>query len=274
MAVGLLSLTGCARALRPSARSSALRIALLHLEVRVGERAHNVALLQRAMQRAAEAGARWVVTPELAITGYHFDRTLGVDWLGPAPDRFIGQLAQTCVPHGLTLFLGHLERPRPNGPAYNTLFVIDARGTILGAHRKIQVIPQAEDWASPGPQPQLLHVDGVAVGLLLCADAWPPTHAAHLREQGAEILVSAATWPEGEHGPGDTWEKRSAETGLPLLVANRTGCEPGFDVRSARTVVAQQGRRLVAHQSEHSAVVLIDWSRDGGTAAFVRTLAL
>ena len=61
------------------------------------------------------------------------------------------------------------------------------------------------------------------VGLLICADAYTPAIATTLKAQGAQMLVSAAAWGPGLHGPNGEWERCSRETGLPLLVCNRTG---------------------------------------------------
>lgn len=95
---------------------------------------------------------------------------------------------------------------------------------------------------------------------MICADAWPANHAESLKQQGADVLISSASWAPGEYGPGDTWEKRSGETGLPLFVANRTGKERQLDLTKAASVYSVNGERRVTHQSEGSRVVLLGWS--------------
>lgn len=49
-----------------------MRIALLHLDLSGGLEERNLALLQHAITLAAEAGADWVITPEMAVQGYFF----------------------------------------------------------------------------------------------------------------------------------------------------------------------------------------------------------
>ena len=47
-----------------------LRMALLHLAPEPGDVAGNQKAIERGICRAAGAGARWVLTPELATSGY------------------------------------------------------------------------------------------------------------------------------------------------------------------------------------------------------------
>jgi predicted amidohydrolase len=68
-------------------------------------------------------------------------------------------------------------------------------GSILGVQRKINIVPGgAERWSTRGEQAVPVHVGGLALGLLICADAYTPDAARSLRDRGAQILVSAAAW--------------------------------------------------------------------------------
>ena len=51
------------------------------------------------------------------------------------------------------------------------------------------------------------------------------------------------------------------ETGLPLVVCNRTGAEPGLSWVEAESVVDLVGRRLFTFQSPETRVFLVDWDR-------------
>jgi len=97
------------------------------------------------------------------------------------------------------------------------------------------------------------------VGLLICADAYSPGIAQSLKAQGAQLLVSAAAWGPGFHGPSGEWERCTRDTGLPLLVCNRTGVDRTLSFTGAQSVVVKDGKRLVAFASERSAICMIDW---------------
>src|SRR5262249_8214672 len=117
------------------AEAQPLKIAMLHLEPELGELDRNCSLYERAIARPKDAGARWVLTPELGLTGYHFDRAIGTTWIHPGPDKWTHRLQETAARFGVTLFLGHLELDPTDGKRYNTVFVINPQGKLLGRHR-------------------------------------------------------------------------------------------------------------------------------------------
>ena len=71
--------------------------------------------------------------------------------------------------------------------------------------------------------------------------------------------MSSAAWAPGLHGPNGEWESVTADTGLPLLVCNRTGPDRVLDFREAQSVVVKDGRKLASFCAERSAVFIIDW---------------
>jgi len=178
----------------------------------------------------------------------------------------MASLCQRAADFGVTVFLSHPERDGPSGKCYNTLFVIAADGRIVGKHRKICTLSGAEGWSSPGEVVTPIPVPPVgSVGLLICADAYTPTIATTLKAQGAQMLVSAAAWGPGLHGPNGEWERCSRETGLPLLVCNRTGLDRTLRFTAAESLVVQDGQRLCAFTSERSALFLVTWDLETQT---------
>jgi N-carbamoylputrescine amidase len=81
-----------------------------------------------------------------------------------------------------------------------------------------------------------------------------------LKAKGAQILISPASWGPGIHGPNGEWEERTRETGLPLIVCNRTGAEKTLDFWKAASLVVRNGERLLSHTSDRSAVLTFDWN--------------
>jgi N-carbamoylputrescine amidase len=111
------------------------------------------------------------------------------------------QFCQHIARLRVTVFFSHPERDRQTAKIYNTVFVIAADGTILGTHRKVNVVPGAEPWASRGEHIAPIPVPPLTVGVLICADAYTPHIAHHLQAQGAQLLVSPAAWGPWPHGP-------------------------------------------------------------------------
>jgi predicted amidohydrolase len=238
-----------------------LRIALLHLAPLPGELTHNRGLIEKALTTAAGLDAAWIITPELCVCGYTFADRIGTEWIVPPPDPWMTHLCRLVARLRVTLFLSHPERDRQSGKLYNSLFVIAPNGAIIGKHRKIHTLRVgSESWSSPGKDVVPVPVHPFSqVGILICADAYSSKICGSLRAQGAQLLVSSAAWAPGLHGPNGEWERCTLDTGLPLLVCNRTGPDRTLNFTDAESVVAKDGQRLLSLRSERSAIFTVDW---------------
>lgn len=235
-------------------------IALLHLETVPGAIERNRSIMIEAIKHAASVGAEWIVTPELAVCGLQFAQLIGTDWIQPQPDPWMQQVRTLVRALKRTVFLSCPERD--GSRLYNTVFVIGPTGEILGKHRKINVASDSLSWSSPGDTAAPIECDGVKVGVLVCADVYTSNIARAMKFEGAQMFVSPASWGPGLHGPNGEWEQRTHETGLPLIVCNRTGAEKTLDFWNAPSLVVKNGRRLLTHTSNRSAVLTFDWDFD------------
>ena len=243
-----------------STRPGILRIAFLHLAPVPGDVSGNRKLLINAVNRAASLNAQWIITPELCVCGYSFADRIGTDWIGPQPDAWMTTFCRQVAELQVTVFLAHPERDKHSGRLFNSVFVI-SNGRITGRHRKINALSTgSEAWSSPGTQATPILVPPVGkVGVMICGDAFSPKIAMAFKQQGARMLVSSAAWAPGFHGPNGEWERCTLDTGLPLLVCNRSGADRTLDFAEAQTVVVKDGQRLMSFSSPESSVVIIDW---------------
>ncbi len=246
-----------------------LRIALLHLAPIPGDLARNRQLVEIAVNAAARLGAEWVITPELIVPGYTFADSIGTAWIVPQPDSWMTHMSRLAARLHIALFLSYPEQDRRSRKLYNSLFAIAADGTIAGTHRKIHTLRVgSESWSTAGTQAAAIPVHPFThVGMLICADAYTSEIARHLQTQGTQLLVSSAAWAPGLHGPNGEWERCTSDTGLPLIVCNRTGPDRTLDFRQAESVVVKDGRRLLSLSSTRSAVFSIEWDLETRTLA-------
>jgi predicted amidohydrolase len=246
-----------------------LRIALLHLAPVPAAVADNRNLVEEAIVAAARAGADWIVTPELVTTGYSFADQIGTDWILPQPDPWMMSICGLAARLQVTLFLSSPERDREGPTLYNTVFVIARTGEILGRHRKINTLPTgSEAWSTPGREAGTIVIPPIGnVGILICADAYTPGIVNALKANGARLLVSSASWAPGFHGPEGVWERATADTGLPLIVCNRTGEDAVLSFVGAESVVAHGGERLLSLSSDRATIFIIDWDIQKNTLA-------
>jgi predicted amidohydrolase/adenosylcobinamide amidohydrolase len=254
-----------AAATAPAKKPDALRIALLHLDAIPGDIAGNRARIEASIQEAVGQGADWVMTPELAESGYNFASRIGTNWIAPFPDAWMSTLAAIARDNRVALFIGFAERDAKSGKLHNSVAVIDREGVIRGTYRKQRVHGGPESWATPGTGGAPFVVDEIPVGVLICADTYKPEVAASYRQLGAAILLAPANWPPVDQmGPGDLWERRSGETGLPIIVNNRTGREPELDFSLGESVVATGGKRLFSFSAPQTRLFYVDWDRRQG----------
>ncbi|OLS35076.1 carbon-nitrogen hydrolase family protein [Alkalihalophilus pseudofirmus] len=235
------------------------KIAMLHLLLNAGEIKTNQSLITQAVQKAAEKGAEWIITPELAVSGLQFTKECGIDWIQQQPNEWMSSLMEVAKSSAVNLFIGAPEKD-PEGELFNSVFVINREGRLIGRQRKRSSV--TDDWSSSGGHLEPLTIDHVKAGILICADSYTKENAVTLRDKGAEILIAPSSWGPGLHGPNGEWEARTIDTGLPMFVCNRTGEDETVTFWEAKSLVIEHGIHLLAHHSRESAILLFDWDFD------------
>jgi predicted amidohydrolase len=244
----------CAQENRPR------RVAFLHLDLSGGPEEANIAALQSGIRLAAERGADWIITPEMAVQGYFFAEKTGAPQVPVQPHRSLHDMVRLVARHRLTLLLGCAEQDADTGKHHNSCLAIGPEGQILGRYRKIRPHGKgAEAWVAPGDRLEPVSCPGMNVGILICSDSWYVDHARTLKDKGADLLVVPAAWPPGECGPDGCWERCSQATGLPVWVCNQTGNRERLDFSLAQSAVVEDGKMRLSYSGLQPAVLLFDW---------------
>ena len=242
-----------------------MRVALLHLELSGGPEERNLAVLRSSISQAADAGAKWIVTPETALQGYFFtqkDRPFQIT-VQPSPE--MEPIRQLALQFGLTIFLGCAERDAVTDLCYNSCLVIGENGKVIGRHRKVRSHGTGtEAYAALGEQVEPIDCGAMRAGVLVCADAYFEEYAVQLKEKKARVVVVPAAWPPGHCGgpPEVAWERCSRVSGLPVWVCNQTGNTEKMDMSQAQSAVVVNGKVQLAHSGLAPAVVLFDWDTE------------
>src|SRR5438132_1384591 len=242
----------------PSSGDRSLTVAFLHLAPELGALNRNRSLIEYGTRVAADSGADWVLSGELCVSGYRFEAKIGTNWIAEQPDSWMRRLARLSSDLGVASFVSHPERETLTGKLFNSLFVIGRNGQILGRNRKLKPTPGSEAWSSAGEPGRPIPVDGIKTGLLVCADAYKALPALRLRDSGAQLLVSSAAWWPGEWGPKGEWEARTLDTGLPMIVCNRTGCDHESQLFGSESVVVDRGEKLLTLRATESTVFIVN----------------
>jgi NAD+ synthase (glutamine-hydrolysing) len=239
-----------------------IRVALCQANTIVGDLEGNAALVRRGIAAAEQVGAQLVVFPELAVSGYPPEDLVLKPGFVSASQECTASLAATVG--AVTAVIGFVDGDR-EGNRYNAAAVC-REGIVVGTYRKRRLpnysVFDEERYFTPGEGTfPVYDVDGVAVGVSICEDAWAQGGPlARLAEAGAEVIVNinASPFYQGRLAERTAeLEQRAAETGRPILYVNQVGGQDElvFDGGSLAMTAAGQVAARSPLFEEHLLVV-------------------
>ena len=237
-----------------------MRVALLQGPAETPDPQAGLAAVADAAARAAAAGARLLVTPEMSLTGYAIGADRVAALAEPVPGPLTDRVAAIAAEHGLAIAVG-LPVRTPAGVA-NTVVVVGSDGSLLAGYAKAHLYGDVDrDAFVPGDVGVVqFRLDGVVVGLLVCYDVeFPEAVRAHALA-GTELLVvpTGLMDPYGHVGTVLV-PARAYESQVFLAYTNRTGAEGEFVYCGASCVIAPDGTELArAGRGEELLVADVD----------------
>jgi len=202
-----------------------MKIAVAQLNCIVGDLAGNCAKIVEFAQRAREAGASLLVTPELALSGYPpEDLLLRTGFMRRCMET-LQELATQI--QGITVVVGHPDYA--DGHRYNAASVIRDGQILLTYHKHIlpnHTVFDEVRYFTEGTRAGVFELEGVKFGLNICADIWEPQPAQVARVAGAQILLALNASPyhmKKQATRHSAIAERVTETGMPILYTNLVG---------------------------------------------------
>jgi NAD+ synthase (glutamine-hydrolysing) len=204
------------------------QIALAQINPVVGDLSGNAKLISDAAEVAYSAGAKLLITPELALTGYPpEDLLLRPAFIEAAADT-LDQLRFALAAYpGLAVVVGHpLKSPQGLHNAASVL----RDGQCIASYAKHE-LPNNEvfdevRYFTPGNAPCVFDIEGCAIGVIICEDAWHAGPASQAKAAGAQVLISLNASPYHLHKENlrlEVLRKVIGTTGLPLIYVNAVG---------------------------------------------------
>jgi NAD+ synthase (glutamine-hydrolysing) len=246
-----------------------MRLALAQLDALVGDLVGNGERILNACRRAAEAGARLVLTPELSLWGYPPRDLLLRPSLLEAQSRALLDLA-AAMPAGTGVLVGMADPiPGSERPAlYNAVALVEAGGwRVVGRKRLLPSYDVFDErrYFRPAEAPSVLELvsDGRSwrLGLTICEDLWVEEELqghrlagadpiADLQAQRLDLLLNLSASPFGQ-GKAALRRRLAARAatrlGVPVVYVNQVGGNDelvfdgaGFVVDAAGALVLQQ----------------------------------
>lgn len=234
-------------------------IAAVQMDCRLGAVAFNLERVRERLREAARRGARLVVFPECALTGYCFtSKAEAWPHAEPLPGPSGDAIAEECARLGAFAVVGLLERDGDR--LFNALLLAGPSGPIA-TYRKIHVPFMGIDrFATPGDRPFAVHdLGGLRLGMSICYDGSFPESARCLTVLGADLIVLPTNWPTGASTTVRFAEARALENHVYYAAVNRVGEERGHRFIGKSRIVGYEGELLAeAKEAEEILIATIE----------------
>ncbi|MBY3222111.1 nitrilase family protein (plasmid) [Rhizobium leguminosarum bv. viciae 248] len=223
-------------------------VATVQFEPIVGDRAGNLAAIDRLARAAKAQGADIIVLPELADSGYSFrDGDEVAALAGPVPGGASAEtLYRLAGELGLYIVSGVAERDGDR--FYNSALLCGPEGYI-GKYRKLHLWNNENRLFRKGDLGlPVFDLPFGRIGIAICYDGWFPETFRQLAMAGAELVCVPTNWVPmagAESAPepmANILHKAAAHTnGLYIACADRIGIERGQPFIGRSLIVGPQG---------------------------------
>lgn len=196
----------------------------------------NIEELVAVAREASANGARLIVFPEAAVSGYIYrDRAQFDPYMDTVPGKTTDALAEVCAQGDCYVAVGIAEKDPDTGLAYNTGALIGPQGYI-GKYRKVGLNPSDQLWFTPGNTGYpVFETELGNITMIICYDDtyWDSARMAALK--GADIiayicssdrvLTELGGEASGNHSTIAAVQQLSAWNGLAMVAADRNNAE-------------------------------------------------
>jgi predicted amidohydrolase len=228
---------------------------------RLGDFAANAEASAAAVRTAVAAGARLVVLPELATSGYVLSSAAEAAPLAiPADHELFAAWAAECE-RGEAVVVGGFCEVGEDGKLYNSAAVVDASG-VRAVYRKLHLWDAEKVVFEPGEAaPPVVDTVIGRIGVLVCYDNQFPEMARALALEGADLIAvptnwSPPSWPAGER-PAEVMAAMVAAraNGVFMVCCDRVGTERGVSFFGLGAVIGPSGWVLAEHDEGEGLIV-------------------
>ena len=240
-----------------------VRVACHQLAPVIGDLDGNRARALAALDAAAAAGARIVVLPELAASGYAFRDAAEARALAEPPDGpTVSGWAERAAAHDLVVVGGFAEAG-DDGRVYNSAAAVDASG-LRAVYRKVHLWDREPEAFTPGTAPPaVLDTPHGRIGVMVCYDLEFPEWVRAAALAGAELLCVPTNWPRGPRPAGERPMEvlrtmvSAATNRMAVAVCDRCGTERGVEWVAGTAIAGPDGWLLAGPPAAPEPVLLL-----------------
>lgn len=182
-------------------KSSTITLAICQLAV-TDDKALNISKAEAMIQKAAKAKCQVAILPEMFNCPYEVGLFTQYAESYPEGDTF-KMLAQTAARAKIVVVGGSVPEKDEHGNIYNTSFIFNEEGRLLGRHRKVHLFDvdikggtvfKESSILSPGQEMTIVKAAGLTMGVGICYDIRFPELSRLMTIAGAQILIFPAAF--------------------------------------------------------------------------------
>ena len=214
----------------------AFKVAAIEFNPEFMELDKNIVAATAIAEEAAKNGARLIVMPEAAVSGYIYrDLEQFLPYMDTVPGKTTDSLLRVTKQYNCYIAIGIAEIDRDTGLTYNTGALVGPNG-LVGKYRKNGLNPSDVLWFVPGNTGYpVFETELGRITMIICYDDtyWEPARVAALKgcDLIAYICSSDRLLPQlgeqaaGKHSTIAAVQHQSAWNGLAMIAADRNNAE-------------------------------------------------
>ncbi|MFN3259353.1 MAG: nitrilase family protein [Pikeienuella sp.] len=225
-----------------------IRVACVQMEPVVGEKARNVARSLEFIEEAAGEGAKLIVLPELANSGYVFEtREEAFSLAEEIPGgETVSAWAGAAARLGVWIVAGIAERE--GARLFNSSVLVGPEGHV-GTFRKAHLWNAEALFFEPGDLGFPVFATPLGrIGMCICYDGWFPESYRLMALQGADIVCVPTNWvpipgqdPKREAMANILCMAAAHSNSIFIAAADRVGTERGQPFNGQSLIVSYTG---------------------------------
>ncbi|MDV8070661.1 nitrilase-related carbon-nitrogen hydrolase [Rhodococcus sp. IEGM 1366] len=240
---------------------AAVKIACCQLPIEIGDRELNLKTIRNVVTEAAREGAKIVVLPELANTGYCFESSDELRNLAePVNGKTIPEWLELSRDLDITLIGGFAELGRGD-LIYNSAVLVES-GKFRAVYRKSHLWDSEKKYFTAGDaRPPVIETEHGRIGVMICYDIEFPEWVRIPSLKGADIICAPVNWPVFPVPLGERpieivkAQATCAANSVFLAVCDRAKSERGQEWIGGSVIIDRTGYPLTSSvQGTHSTI--------------------
>ncbi|RIW38806.1 nitrilase [Bacillus salacetis] len=218
------------------------KVASVQFNPILNERDKNVEELLKIVEEAFQNGARLVVAPEMATTGYYYADRAGIEpFVDSIPGKTTKAFEKLTKKYDSYIAFGMAEVDEETDIYYNSAALVGPDGYI-GKYRKTQMWETEMHWAAWGDLGvPVFDTELGKIAINVCMDSAYYETARLAGIQGAEILA----FPTNSSAQAiSALPARAQQNGMYVVSANRSNTENGFHMIGGSAIWSPEGEKL------------------------------